>query len=78
MFSPLPFECDYCTALVNLMVIDGKICSSAVPFEPAHTIHMTGNNKWIEQLVIVLGPEGKEIDRIMTKIDYISMRKLRA
>ena len=78
MFSPLPFDCDYCTSLTNLVVIDGKICSSAVPFEPAHTIHMTGNNKWIEQLVIVLDKDGNELDRIMTKIDYISMRKLRA
>ena len=77
-FSPLPFECDYCTSLTNLVVIDGKICSSAVPFEPAHTIHMTGNNKWIDQLVIVLDKDGNELDRIMTKIDYISMRKLRA
>ena len=76
-FSPLHFECDYCTSLANLVVIDGKICSSAVPFEPAHTIHMTGNNKWIEQLIIVLDSEGNEIDRIMTKIDYLSMRKLR-
>ena len=77
-FSPLPFECDYCTSLANLVVIDGKICASAVPFEPAHTIHMTGNNKWIEQLVIVLDRDGNEIDRVMTKIDYLSMRKLRA
>ena len=61
-FSPLPFECDYCTSLTNLVVIDGKICSSAVPFEPAHTIHMTGNNKWIEQLVIVLDQDGIELD----------------
>ena len=33
MFSPLQFECDYCTSLINLIMIDGKICSSAVPFE---------------------------------------------
>ena len=77
-FSPLHFECDYCISLTNLVVIDGKICSSAVPFEPAHTIHMTGNNKWIEQLVIVLNKDGVELDRIMTKIDYLSMRKLQA
>ena len=77
-FTPLPFECDYCASLTTLVVIEGKICSSAVPFEQVHTVHMTSSNKWIDQLVIVLDREGNEIDRIMTKIDYLTMRKLRA
>ena len=74
--TPLPFECNYCTWMMDLVNIRGKFVMPTVPFEMIHNLHLVGVEKWKERTIKMLDDEGRRLGTVTSRVDYKSIKGL--